>query len=140
MAGGKQQHNGDSFPTTPRPSCRRRRLLLSNWDFFSPLHRELRLKCSVLCGFLVFFSRQREITVLYPSLADWSESPPYSALPRPGVEPLENKRTALFTCDFPLLSSSTDDKLNTSGFCWLENINKEDFGEGGRARMAMLHS
>lgn len=33
-------------------------------------------------GLLV--SARTEITVLYPSVADWSESPPYSALPRPG--------------------------------------------------------
>lgn len=67
-------------------------------------HRELRLICYVMCGFLGFFffflSRQREITVLYPSLADWSESPPYSALPRPGVEPLENKKRQLYACVF----------------------------------------
>ena len=45
-----------------------------------------------------------QITVLYPSLADWSESPPYSALPRPGVEPLgeekKNKATVLRMCFF----------------------------------------
>lgn len=47
--------------------------------------------CYVSC---LFFSLaeseregEREITVLYPCLADWSESRPYSALPRPGLEP-----------------------------------------------------
>lgn len=51
---------------------------------------------------LFFFfrgGRHGEITVLYPSLADWSESPPYSALPRPGVEPLENN-PQFYACVF----------------------------------------
>lgn len=54
--------------------------------------------------FLSLSNRHGEITVLYPSLADWSESPPYSALPRPGVEPLEKNRQ-LYPCVFHLAST-----------------------------------
>lgn len=101
MAAGKQQRQrGDSFRLTP----------LHIHDRFSKdktthagiyLRRELPLNYCVVCDFVIFFfsNRHGKITVLYPSLADWSESPPYSALPRPGVEPLENNRQ-LYSCVF----------------------------------------
>lgn len=65
------------------------------------LRGELRLNYNVACAFIWFFfpNRNGAITVLYPSLADWSESPPYSTLPRPGVEPLENNRQP-YSCVF----------------------------------------
>lgn len=103
---------------------------------------------AMLCvAFLVFLSRQREITVLYPSLADWSESPPYSALPRPGVEP---KRTALFMCFSLCLHSRTITWTRGEGrvgggrgerfSCLKFNIQTILCRRGGdRARMAMLN-
>lgn len=72
----------------------------ASWDIPPPrapaeLVHFTRFSCFFL--FLGGGDRHGEITVLYPSLADWSESPPYSALPRPGVEPLE-KNPQFYAC------------------------------------------
>lgn len=136
--GEKQQHGCYSFLYVPLVNRGLELPSEAHWDVFSPLYQELGQKCCVMCGFLGFLSAPREITVLYPSLADWSESPPYSALPRPGVEPLENKRTALFMrfscCPYPQTVTWTRGiSFNEKYQHWLL------WREGGPARMTMLN-
>lgn len=138
LAGGKQQHGCYSFLYVPLVNRGLELPSEAHWDVFSPLYQELGQKCCVMCGFLGFLSAPREITVLYPSLADWSESPPYSALPRPGVEPLENKRTALFMrfscCPYPQTVTWT------RGISFNEKYQHwRLWREGGPARMTMLN-
>lgn len=75
---------------------------------------------TALYATLWFFSnRHGEITVLYPSLTDWSESPPYSALPRPGVEPLENNRQ-LYSCVFHV-ANTQGRQVEHKGFSFCAN-------------------
>lgn len=98
LAAGKQRRqHGDSFRLSPLHSHGRfsKKQNKTSWGILpSRAPAQLR-RCMRFFFFLS--NRHGEITVLYPSLADWSESPPYSALPRPGVEPLEKNRQ-LYSC------------------------------------------
>lgn len=129
MAAGKQQRQrGDLVRLTP----------LHSHDRFSKgkttlaglyLRRELQLNYRCMRLYVIFFfaNRHGEITVLYPSLADRSESPPYSALPRPGVEPLENSRQ-LYSCVFHV-ANTLGRQVEHKGFSFCPNWRNNKVGQ-----------
>lgn len=77
------------------------RLFNANWDLSPPRHWEHRQKYHVMRGFhlFIYFFEQTEgdnCTVSQPSGLEWKSA--IFCLPRPGVEPLENKPTVLLMC------------------------------------------